>query len=678
MFEIVRFLLPLFSQQDSEHIKYMSEEYSYPDPGDAITFKVIERFQSYDSYWSDSERRILNLIHETIRKNGLSNYSLLDVGCGEGRLFADFIGGADKIVGIEPDKVRYENALKCISENNFGQKILLLNSSLEECHLHHEFDIVLSSHIIQHIPSFSVHKHLELLAETTKDNGLLIINTNVSGRETEYFIKGHIVGAKAVETEIDEAEFNMLTSQEGQLPVHMFDRTQIENTMNELGFELLCQQVFHVEPQIQELYGADTDEVVNSDESLKRRHGRDICFIFRKQSIVKGALAEFCAFNVKLYGIDKEKIVNILSNFKDRNKAIIDVSRFCLNKECNEIAWENLHRNIDDFECLCGEKADKFFSTRQTINSSDRYYIGTTYFNFLGGKIIPMKISVTFFPFRNIGIVCFNVIIDNMSVDEVIALKQYFDIPNNDRKDPNWRSECMQYFAHSTNVKTQPLKGEYLWFLCNNLTKDISKTLKNKNINGFPHKNIHEYKRKENDDLDVIIDDFSLLHRTSFIYPTLEINSTDTDSGTDNAQQWAEHNCRALYGLMMCDEGYKYVPRRLALKRISEFKWSTRKFVSIFAYSQNSIMLNFKTQSDAGKEYMSMQQKWSHKYDTSARNIYFTMSPCIAGIDHGLFRVIERNIVVYFENDYISKVDQSSAINLNKKRNKILLFLYKT
>ena len=661
----------------------MEGNYSYPDPGDAITFKVIERFQTYASYWSDSERNVLDLIHDTISKNGLSNYTLLDVGCGEGRLFADFICGANKIVGIEPDSTRYENAIKCITENKFDQKVLLLNTSLEQSHLHREFDIVLSSHIIQHIPSHSVRRHLELLAEATKDNGLLIINTNVSGRRHEYFIKGFIDGQSAVETEIDEAEFNTLTQKTGQLPVHMFDRSYIETTLNELGFELVAERVFHVEPQLQKLYGAQTDEVVNGNEYLKRRHGRDICFIFRKQlltkTIVKGALAEFCVFNVKLYGTGKDEMINILSDIKKLNAALIDTSRFCKSEECKANTLKNLKRPIGDFECLCGDEADKFCSTGQTINRSYRYYIGTTYFNFQGHRNIPLKISVTFFPYRNIGIVCFNVVIKNMSVDEVIALKQYFGNTSNGSKDIRWRKQCEPYFKPTPEEKSEPLAGEYLWFFCNNLIKDISKAMNRRKIKGFSHKHRHEYKWKENDDLDVIIDDFSLLYnKSSFVYPTLEIDSTDTDSRTDNAELWAERNCRALYGLLVGDEGYKNIPRQLALKRISEFRWSTRKFVSIFAYSQNSIMLNFKTHSDTGMEYMSMQQDWSRKYYDKSRNIYFIMPPCIAGIDHGLFRVIERNIIVYFENEYISKVDQSSAINLNKKRNKILLFLYKT
>lgn len=58
----------------------MNAKYSYPDPGDAITIKVISEYEAFKNYWAKSERRVLDNIHNTIHKIGLDNYSLLDVG----------------------------------------------------------------------------------------------------------------------------------------------------------------------------------------------------------------------------------------------------------------------------------------------------------------------------------------------------------------------------------------------------------------------------------------------------------------------------------------------------------------------------------------------------------------------------------------------------------------------
>jgi hypothetical protein len=91
--------------------------------------------------------------------------------------------------------------------------------------------IYTTSKIIQHIPSYAVESHLRRLGDLTKDGGLLIINTNVSNKSDEYFIKGAIKEDKAEEVEIGADEFNRLTQCVGELPVHMFDRDTICNLM---------------------------------------------------------------------------------------------------------------------------------------------------------------------------------------------------------------------------------------------------------------------------------------------------------------------------------------------------------------------------------------------------------------------------------------------------------------
>jgi 2-polyprenyl-3-methyl-5-hydroxy-6-metoxy-1,4-benzoquinol methylase len=282
--------------------------------------RVINENQVNENYWSSSEKWILKNIHQTIENGGVSNYSLLDAGCGEGRLFTEFINYTSKIIGIEPDKQRYENALRCVRENHLENKVQVINASLENTHLQDKFDVVLSSHIIQHISTDHVETHLTKLAQATKDNGFLIINTNVSNRKDEYFIKGLIEEDAVKEPEITQKEFNELTSKTGQLPVHMFNRDKVCEYMLSIGFDLVDMKVFHVEKEAQNLYQDNTDQTVNDEPDLFRKYGRDICFIFRKrihmQIIEEGALAEFCAFNIKLYGLKSHELSDRLKNFQ--------------------------------------------------------------------------------------------------------------------------------------------------------------------------------------------------------------------------------------------------------------------------------------------------------------------------------------------------------------------------
>ena len=370
---------------------------------------------------------------------------------------------------------------------------------------------------------------------------------------------------------------------------------------------------------------------------------------------------------------------------KSRYATLFQTSPFCTEPcQCGEQDC-----NCDKNDCLCGKVADDFCKTGQRINNSFRYPIGTTYFNFLGKQIIPMKVSMTFFPFRNVGILSFNVIINKMLIDDVIVLKQYFNGCANLKSSNEAISEAnlTKFFkptipqvgsGEELNSAIAKIEGNQFWYLCEYLIKGIAEQAKSHISKSFSWQIQGKYMDEENDTLETVIDNFDQLHTSrSFIYPTLEIKETDLDFNNQDAYLWSLHNCRSLYGLLVGDEGYQFVPRSLAQKRVSQYQWGTRKFVSIFAYGNNTILLNFKSKSKIGKEYMKYEEQWTEKYYSPDRNFYFTMCPCIAGIDHGLYRIIERNIVIFYENNYITQVDQSTAININKKRNKIILFLQK-
>lgn len=651
----------------------MSKTYTYPDPNDKITATLIGQFQHNDDYWARSEQAVFRNIHHTISQINLTNYSLLDVGCGEGRLFVDFVNGASKIVGLEPDAERFAVAQKYVNDHNFNDKILLLNSSLENSHLHDEFDIVLSSHIIQHIPTWSLRSHIEQLCRHTRDNGLLIINTNISHEEDEYFVKDTLEGDQFAETKITKEEFDQLTHNgAGSLPIHMFNGEKLKEEVEAYGFQLLSKRLFHVDKEMQEQYGDKADAVVNNDPALAAKYGRDVCFIFQKQRLIKtirkGALAEFCAFNINING-QSDKLKTLLNGLRSSVTDIFVTSPFCTTMDSDNTQT-----------CVCGDVADEFCKTGQRINSSFRYPIGTTYFNFFGKKIIPLKVSITFFPFRNVGIVCFNVIINDLPIDEVIVLKQFFNGCANLESTGQTTTELARYFQPSdTNAAAEKIAGKPFWDLCNYLIRCITNQAKAQIAKDFSWHTQGKYLIEENDSLETVIDNFDQLHTSrGFIYPTLEIKETDLEFNKQDAFTWSLHNCRSLYGLLVGDEGYKYVPRSLAQKRLSQYQWGTRKFVSIFAYGNNTILLNFKSSSKIGKEYIEYERMWSKNYYSADRNKYFEMCPCIAGIDHGLYRIIERNIVIFYENNYITQVDQSTAININKKRNKIILFLQKT
>ena len=85
--------------------------YQYPDKDDALTAQMIN--SEYDAaYWEKSEEAVLQKAIDAL--NALhakhDSKSLLDLGCGKGRLIKTFSHHVDKIVAIEPDKSRFQEA----------------------------------------------------------------------------------------------------------------------------------------------------------------------------------------------------------------------------------------------------------------------------------------------------------------------------------------------------------------------------------------------------------------------------------------------------------------------------------------------------------------------------------------------------------------------------------------
>ena len=62
--------------------------------------------------------------------------------------------------------------------------------------------------------------------------------------------------------------------------------------------------------------------------------------------------------------------------------------------------------------------------------------------------------------------------------------------------------------------------------------------------------------------------------------------------GIDNPEDFYTHYPNHVYGLMLGDEGYRYVPKELAEERIQK-SWSSRNFFKIIALDKTVLSLNF-------------------------------------------------------------------------------------
>ena len=158
--------------------------YIYPDENDRLTCEMIET--GFDGeYWGKSEELVLGQALEeakplaAARRNAGQKVQLLDLGCGMGRLFQTFAAVADEITGAEPDPGRFAGAEKEGHRvaGEAGIPVHVINGDASALPEEKQFDIIVSSHVMQHITCRMAEDLMKTMAEKLRPEGLLILTT---------------------------------------------------------------------------------------------------------------------------------------------------------------------------------------------------------------------------------------------------------------------------------------------------------------------------------------------------------------------------------------------------------------------------------------------------------------------------------------------------------------------
>lgn len=251
-------------------------EYSYPDENDQLTVQLIDREEPFEGYWEKSEEKALAHAEKFI---DYTEARLLDVGCGEGRLFDRFKPYTDQIVGLEPDKDRRKSAIE--NTQTKDADIDISGRNFLEADFEKAFDIVLCSHVLQHVKTSNLNEFADRLRDNLVEGGLLIITASHSTQGSDVFMKSYSEQGNLKEEEVSEQEFNSLvTNEENILPAHLFTVESLRDILD--GFDFKTVRVFH------ELHSRTfLDSLVFRDEwinlpLLKNRMGRDVMIVAQK------------------------------------------------------------------------------------------------------------------------------------------------------------------------------------------------------------------------------------------------------------------------------------------------------------------------------------------------------------------------------------------------------------
>lgn len=254
------------------------EQYTYPDLKDEITCEFIGINEPYEGYWVESENYILELMKKHIDENTPNEkISLLDAGCGEGRLTAYFSKYFDQILAIDPDKSRLSTAKDIIQSLGVSDKVRFDDAPIEELEEQEKFDVILCSHILQHMHTELIQEVISKFKRMLKEQGLLFITTCHSTTGEDYFIKEYLNESNLTEKIIDEDNYNSLVFGINQLPIHLFSRESIEKVLKKSNFEIVDYKVFHIiEKNFQASNLTERDLLVNKFPDLQSKYGRDV------------------------------------------------------------------------------------------------------------------------------------------------------------------------------------------------------------------------------------------------------------------------------------------------------------------------------------------------------------------------------------------------------------------
>lgn len=247
--------------------------YTYPDQNDLLTCAMIDG--EYDgAYWGASEERLLHHVQEKLlAKKG--EKTMLDVGCGIGRLFPAFMPYVDSIKALEPDVQRFSEAER--SAAGFDGRVEVINSDVSCLADDEEFSVVLISHILQHIPEPAIQAMLFKLKKVTAGDAAVIVTTTHSETEkNQYFAESWVDGKRKARA-VDEADFDELFDQEGVLPVRIFAEKEVVSMFRDAGFVLEEKVYFHYKDH------HDAEEDVAANLAGDGRGARDILYVFRRE-----------------------------------------------------------------------------------------------------------------------------------------------------------------------------------------------------------------------------------------------------------------------------------------------------------------------------------------------------------------------------------------------------------
>lgn len=214
-------------------------KYNYPDKNDLITHKLVDHInaKSLADSWDREEEEILELF---LKMKG-NRSSILDAGCGTGRLISKYKDYFKEITAVESDPSRFEKSMNLIESLKLESKINFQLCKIQDLDEDKKFDTIICSHVLQHISTMDCENIVKKFSKIINPKGLLLILVSRSEISKDVFTKLSHVREEIISVN----EFNKLTEVSYFLPVRKFAKESIQSLVIEYGFRVIKCDSYH-------------------------------------------------------------------------------------------------------------------------------------------------------------------------------------------------------------------------------------------------------------------------------------------------------------------------------------------------------------------------------------------------------------------------------------------------
>jgi SAM-dependent methyltransferase len=251
--------------------------YLYPDRGDALTSNGVRSMgDAFREYYEISEQRVLSRFTALLR----GHEHLLDVGCGDGRLVNVYADQVAHVVLNDADLTRLAIARAKVAA--LGAKAVVDERPLHNLDQH--FDVVLCSHVIQHL---AAEQFVPQLASVTKPGGLLALSTAYALHGDGFCVESFVEAGQPQSRYISRTRFDSLCGSPtpGQLPTRYFAGLELRQLLERSEFEVLELRAYHLGAHDFQRLGAtlDVDDWINENPLSAKDADADVLVLARRR-----------------------------------------------------------------------------------------------------------------------------------------------------------------------------------------------------------------------------------------------------------------------------------------------------------------------------------------------------------------------------------------------------------